>query len=274
MKKAMKSFEVSGNNQINMEMYNKAIIQNAKKVGNKLYAEVPLSEMRVELGYQRPCGKEIKKLVENWDIDKCDALIVSYRDGLFWIIDGQHRAVAARIKGVEFLTCDIRQNLTPHEEASIFVHQKDNVKRLTPCDIYRADVYNGEKYALDIKELCEKYHVQVIKDRGQSAAGEIGSISMAKKIYDAGGISALEWVLSVLMDAGYSNYTNGLSKQMMNLVYKQRLRFMSNLNAGKEKLSKFMGQYSPRMLISLAMSEYKGQATDAALDMYLKEYVK
>ena len=48
-------------------------------------AEVPVIEMAVDHSYQRVTGKNVLKLTQKWDLSKCDALKVSYRDDKFYV---------------------------------------------------------------------------------------------------------------------------------------------------------------------------------------------
>ena len=63
-------------------------------------------------------AEQVYQLAEHWDDEKCDVLKVSYVEdkGYFNIIDGQHRAIAAKMNGVESLVCDISSGMTESEE--------------------------------------------------------------------------------------------------------------------------------------------------------------
>lgn len=49
------------------------------------------------LPYQRQVDeKEVDRLIQEWDDRLLDPIIVSFRDGRFYVVDGQHRISAMR----------------------------------------------------------------------------------------------------------------------------------------------------------------------------------
>ena len=62
-----------------------------KTVGKRI-ASVPVSLLCTDFEYQRGTdSKTIHALIREWDITKCSFLLISYRDGKFYVVDGQHR---------------------------------------------------------------------------------------------------------------------------------------------------------------------------------------
>ena len=48
--------------------------------------------------YPRPLQKKFKYLLDNWDSNKCDPIILNYRsDGFYYVINGQHRKESEKI---------------------------------------------------------------------------------------------------------------------------------------------------------------------------------
>ena len=73
--------------------------------------------------YQRPVEeKDVDDLIRKWDDRLLKPLIVSFRDGHFYLIDGQHRVAALRKMngGAEVIVpCQIHNDLTYEKEAEI-----------------------------------------------------------------------------------------------------------------------------------------------------------
>ena len=68
------------------------------------------------LPYQRPVNpKEVDRLIREWDERLIDPVVVSFRDGKFYVVDGQHRIAAMRRmnggRGV-MVTCKVYDGLT------------------------------------------------------------------------------------------------------------------------------------------------------------------
>jgi len=50
------------------------------------------------LPYQRPVNpKEVDRLIREWDERLLDPVTVSFRDGKFYVVDGQHRISAMQV---------------------------------------------------------------------------------------------------------------------------------------------------------------------------------
>ncbi len=74
--------------------------------------------------YQRPVKERVvEKLVREWDPRLLTPLVVSYRDGRYNLVDGQHRACGARMrnggKDVVML-CQVYTGLTYEQEAELY----------------------------------------------------------------------------------------------------------------------------------------------------------
>ena len=72
--------------------------------------------------YQRPVREgRLRELARNWEPSLLDPLVVSYRDGHFYLVDGQHRVVLQRrMYGGDFKApCKLYHGLTYEAEAEL-----------------------------------------------------------------------------------------------------------------------------------------------------------
>lgn len=106
-------------------------------------------------------------------------------------MDGQHRAIAARMRGVEYLVCEIFTGLTISDEAKLFVDGNTTSKKLTPFDTYRANQFilgenETEQSKIDkqIAEVCGKYNIKVEKS---NARNTLKSVTEARSIIKRSG---------------------------------------------------------------------------------------
>ena len=83
-----------------------------------------LSELYSGQGYQRPVKEAVvKRLIREWDPTLLNPLVVSYRDGRYYLVDGQHRACVLRLKndGKDLATlCQVYRGLTYEQEAELY----------------------------------------------------------------------------------------------------------------------------------------------------------
>ena len=93
-------------NEIQRKKLASSIMKNLITIGNKKFAWIPVELLNIQ-PYQRGRQKHVVQIAENWDDSKCNVLLVSYdeTEGCFNVMDGQHRAIAARMRGVEYLVC-------------------------------------------------------------------------------------------------------------------------------------------------------------------------
>lgn len=74
--------------------------------------------------YQRPVkDRWVDRLVREWDPRLLDPLVVSYRDGHYFLVDGQHRLCGMRKKngGKDLMAvCHVYEGLTYEQEAELY----------------------------------------------------------------------------------------------------------------------------------------------------------
>ena len=84
--------------------------------------------------YQRKVEKRIvNKLVREWNPVMLTPLVVSHREGRYYLIDGQHRVAAMRrIYGGDVKTdCVVHEGLTYQQEAELYIRFDSSIKRIT-----------------------------------------------------------------------------------------------------------------------------------------------
>lgn len=118
------------------------------------------SRLTSGLPYQRPVNpKEVERLIREWDERLLDPIIVSFRDGKFYVVDGQHRIVAMRQmnggKGV-MVNCKVYSGLTYEQEADLCYKLDKAKKRLSLSQSTNALVESGtDAEAVEIRRLLE-----------------------------------------------------------------------------------------------------------------------
>ena len=97
---------------------------NIKEYGNITeYRMLPISSITSGLPYQRPVQpRDVAPIRGEWDDRMFHALVVSFRDGKFNLIDGQHRLTAILELNPErdvLVLCRVLTNLTYEQEAGL-----------------------------------------------------------------------------------------------------------------------------------------------------------
>ncbi len=95
--------------------------------------EVPLGKMTTSRRVQRELKlHRVNELIANFDLDVFGHPAVSWRDGVYYIIDGQHRIAALKEwlgKGWEIqkIECRVYQGMSEAEEADMFDRLNDTL---------------------------------------------------------------------------------------------------------------------------------------------------
>lgn len=257
-------------------------INNAYSICGKMIASVPVELMDIDDSYQRVVSNNVKKLMQDWSDDKCNFLWVSYRDGKFYIIDGQHRWTVAKAKGIVTLPCIIFTGLTVEEEALKFADQNVNVKKLTAYDEYKAHIKNGDmsipSVATDmyIGRVCDLYGVEVKKRSGVNREEKVlGSLTMARRIVNGiDGLETFDWIIGTVSSTNWRECGDSYSADMMGMF-----RTFYNNNKGcignaTEVLKSVLNSISPTEFVINSKFEYKDYKPKKALTLYLNSLIE
>jgi len=123
-------------------------------------AYLPLSSLRIDDRYQRRIEgrgvRVIARICAEFDWDRFAPLIVARVPGgeIFSIIDGQHRATAAMIRGFDRVPCSI-VTASPKEQPAIFTDVNGNTTPITIFQLFKAGRAAGAEWALDIDRACK-----------------------------------------------------------------------------------------------------------------------
>ena len=258
----------------------RSIMDNTYTICNKRIASVPVSLMKLDESYQREIDKDnIQKLVRDWDNDRCDFLLVSFRDDRFYVVDGQHRYTAADYKGINSLPCIILTGLTREQEARIFSRQNENVKKLTIYDVFKANIANGDisipevKIDMEINEVCKKYGIKVCNNNRYIKKNTLRSLSATRKIVKSYGAECFEWILNTASKTNWKTCPEITSKQIQNMLKTFYIDNKDNLIYWQKAIENVMNSYTPEQIVGCARSDYANYNMDVALNICFKELV-
>lgn len=286
----MNNLRVVGNNAVventnvveeKENMLARTVMSNAYTLWGKKIADIPVDLLELDHSYQRIETGNANKIAENWDKDACEFLLVSYRNGKFYVIDGQHRMIAAKIKGIESLPCVIFTGLTRSEEARRFSIQGNGRKKLAPNDTFKANLECGNsKYKdvatdMEIKRICEKYGVTITMSNFnlRISPKRLRSISRSRTIVSTNGSECFEWILNTITNSNWDECADAYEKDMLMLFrayYTEHTR-IGNMEEATEKLSKVMNSVTPKELIAQAIGDYPTHTKTTALKIKLTE---
>lgn len=172
---------------------------------------IPLRRLVVSDNAQRELKQyRVDHLVANFDHEQLGTPVVNERAGRFFIIDGQHRAAAAReVYGEDHqIQCWTYAGLTEEEEAEKFLQLNDNLT-VGAMDKYRVSVEAGRDIETDIDRIVRACGLAVTH---QKVEGGIGAVGTLRRVYVRGGAHVLGRTLRII-DASFG--TAGLESSVI-----------------------------------------------------------
>lgn len=119
------------------------------------------SQLTSGLPYQRPVEqKDVDKIIREWNGREITPVVVSFRDGKFNVVDGQHHIEAMRQKagGRDVIVpCIIHTGMTYEQEAELYARLDRDKTRLTLRQYTKAVVEAGsDANIMEVKRLTEE----------------------------------------------------------------------------------------------------------------------
>jgi len=160
-----------------------ALVATAFLPKDTTYEMITVDKLKTE-DYQRGLNTGFaKSIAAEWDVNKAGVIVASYRDGVYRVIDGQHRVYAARIKGVLVLMCMVRHGLSHEQESELFIALNKRRKGLLAYDYYNASLIAKQGEALNINAIATKNGFTVSRGSADKCIQAIGSLNTIYKKY-------------------------------------------------------------------------------------------
>lgn len=149
---------------------------------------VKISDMRIPpaLVTQREFRKAHgDRLAAELDLNKIGFPIINHRDGIYWVLDGQHRIYALKQWGFEkdALECEVYEGLSDAEMADIFLG-RDARKAISPYDKFHVACTAGHKRESDVRRAVEANGLRISRAADE---GCISAVTTLCKVYDTSG---------------------------------------------------------------------------------------
>lgn len=124
-------------------------------------------ELLIDADYQR--GVEsgssqalIRRIAQRWNWDLCLPLVIARRGVGLFVIDGQHRLVAAKMRGdIAQLPCVVVDYASAADEAASFVQLNQQRVALREPQVFRAAIASGDSEACAIVAAIESAGLRI-----------------------------------------------------------------------------------------------------------------
>lgn len=121
--------------------------------------------LQVHPSYQRDLiPSKVTEFCSSWSWIALGALVVGERNGEFWVIDGQHRLLAAKRRSdINTLPCMVFVTDGIKEEALAFLKLNTGRKPVTAFAKQKALVTSGDETAVFVSKVCDELGIRVMK---------------------------------------------------------------------------------------------------------------
>lgn len=192
--------------------------------GGKRFAEIDPNCLSIDYNYQRqPEMNRVKRIADSWDVRKAGIITCSYRNGALYVVEGQHRTLAARMANVPAIAIEILTGLTPQEEALLFANQDDDKRKVSNIAKYNANLFAGTGYAVQLNDMLASYGLTLALGKTASRADGIitcTSILQSLVLNPVYGFDCLQWILQTFKQATWLTAPNAIiTKHIANMMF-------------------------------------------------------
>jgi hypothetical protein len=175
------------------------------------------------------------RIAAELDLNKLALPIVNHRDGIYWILDGQHRIYAMRQNGFsdDFIECQVYENLTDAESADLFIGVNDR-KQVPAFDKFHLACTANYQRETSIRRAVESNGQKISRERDDG----ISAVAALGKVYDKSGDVVLGQVIRTI-NLGFGGDPLGFDRSViegLGLVY-NRYNGRTNEKAMGSRLS-------------------------------------
>jgi len=132
-----------------------------------VFMEIDKSEIHIDHEYQREEVKvdKVRSIASAWSWAGCGAINVALRpDGRFFVFDGQHRFLAARIRAdITMMPCMVFECDSVAKEAAGFLVTNSERKPVTAIDKFRSLVMTEDDAAQHVKQVIRDLGLEISK---------------------------------------------------------------------------------------------------------------
>lgn len=245
-------------------------------------AVVPLSLCFVDARYQgMRTHKHLNRLKNKWDERKLTPIILvpHPEEYIFAVVDGQGRCLVAPEKGMERLNAIILMD-APEDlderlkfEAEYFIGQDSEVENVKPLEKHLSRVIIGDSAAVSLDKLLNKYGIKFVATKGNREESVLGSYTDTYSIVKVHGEKCLDFIFSIIDNAGWNKETNGYATFVMRALREVWIAHPNDRKEIHRYLSKELRQIDPALFSAEAKAKYPKRDHRVSCVLYVEDLV-
>lgn len=213
------------------------------------YKDINTKLLFVDQLYQREVDKaRVAQMNKQYRAELVNAIKVSYRDGKFWIFDGQHTAelLKLRNRGRDLpVECKVFYGLTWLDECELFLLQNGVSRSVSMSDRFKARFNRGDKDVVAMVNIAEKLGIRVdfTKSKGDN---RICALTTLNRVYNSLGDDDYAEMLSIIKEA-WGGDAVSYSAEILKGMFIFYSTYKGQYN--KKRLLTQLGKVSPSVII-------------------------
>lgn len=181
------------------------------------YKQVNTRDILVDGLYQRDLDKNrVSRIVKKFDERLVNAVKVSFRDGKYYVFDGQHTIAVMKAihKGRDCMVdCKVFYGLTRYDEMELFIKQNGESRGVGSNAKFRALFNNGDQDVIGMVRACENIGIRIDFTQNK-APNKIIALSSLFKIYSSAPLEDFLDVVEILKTA-WDGAPEGLCSELL-----------------------------------------------------------
>lgn len=243
---------------------------------------VPLSLLYVDTRYQgMRTHSKLNRLKNNWDVRKLApiTLVPHEEEHRFAIVDGQGRYLVAKdlkystLQAIVLTDAPKDENERLKFEAEYFINQDSEIEIVKPMEKHLARVIIGDESALTIQKLLDKYGITFVAKKGNRKESVLGSYPVTYKIAKVHGERCLDFIFSIIVNAGWNHEPNGYASYTMKALEEMYVEHPTCREEIHEFLSDKLREQDPVLFSSDAKSKYPKRDYRIACVLHMEDLV-
>lgn len=210
------------------------------------------SQLKSKQDYQRPIKMEfVEECIANFNPDKVEPVHVSYRDGKYYVMDGQHTILI--LEGVNGnkpvdINCIVHKGMTYSDESDWTVEQYEKKHRHTYNEMAVAKYEAGRKLTCEIALKVKNVGGKLPYDKSTKTGMKIGAVKKVTTLYQKDSDHTI-LAIKCLIEA-YKGRENSIPAEIIAGTM-EFLRLYDN-QVLTSRLVEALSKYTPQLLTNTA----------------------
>lgn len=190
-------------------------------VDRAVYRMIPVGKLNIDHMYQRNLVMPWAKwIADHFQKDLVETLQVSFRDGRYWVFDGQHTLTALKLKFNDDnypVMCKVYRGLSRTEEAKLFYEFNTSKRKMSAASMIKARAaYGDEEVATFLQHTMDAGFI-ITPGKKVNCQYGIQAVATALNSFSALGSEGYDRMLNLLKET-WDGEQWSLSANMLNAM--------------------------------------------------------